>query len=336
LTAWVTACRTNQPTAEIFCITPTYTTTTNTTNPNDSTIADYRRALVGQLYNDMFNQRLTEISRRADAPFSFAGSDYGSFVRSTDVYQLSAAAKDGGIIPALEAVLVEARRVDQHGFLASELQRARTAILRAYESAYAERDKSESANYVEEYVEQFLTGTPAPGIAWEYREVQRLLPTVTLDEVNALARTWIGKRNRVVTVAAPARTAPRSTEAPSCDFEKAGARPPVAYTGTVSDARFRVPAPGRIVARAVTDLGAASGRSRTGRASCSSPQPSKAGSPCAPSVPAARASSATTTIRRRCWPRRSPNAGDWATSRPSTWGRSSRGSRHARTSSSMA
>ncbi|MCC7323719.1 MAG: insulinase family protein, partial [Gemmatimonadaceae bacterium] len=225
------------------------------------TVADYQRALVGQLYNDMLNQRLTEISRRADAPFSFAGSDYGSFVRSTDVYQLSAAAKDGGIIPALEAVLIEARRVDQHGFLASELQRARTAILRAYESAYAERDKSESANYVEEYVEQFLTGTPAPGIAWEYREVQRLLPTVTLDEVNALARTWIGKRNRVVTVAAPAKdSATVPTEgAILAAFRKADATTVSAYTETVSDAPLvgTIPRPGRIVAEStVTDLGA--------------------------------------------------------------------------------
>lgn len=225
------------------------------------TIADYRRALVGQLYNYMLNQRLTEISRRPDAPFSFAGSAYGSFVRSTDVYQLSAAAKDSGILPALEAVLVEARRVDQHGFLASELQRARTATLRSYESAHAERDKSESANYVEEYVEQFLTGTPSPGIDWEYRQVQRLLPGITLDDVNALARRWIGERNRVVTVAAPARdSATVPTEgALLATFKTADAATVSAYTETVSDAPLvgRVPPLGRIVAEStITDLGA--------------------------------------------------------------------------------
>ncbi len=47
----------------------------------------------------MLNQRLAEITRRPDAPFAFAGSAYGSFVRSTDVYQLQAAAKDGAHPP---------------------------------------------------------------------------------------------------------------------------------------------------------------------------------------------------------------------------------------------
>ena len=45
----------------------------------ERTVGDYRRALVGELYNYMLNQRLTEISRRPDAPFAFAGSAYGRF-----------------------------------------------------------------------------------------------------------------------------------------------------------------------------------------------------------------------------------------------------------------
>lgn len=227
----------------------------------ERTIGDYRRALVGELYNYMLNQRLTEISRRPDAPFAFAGSAYGRFVRSTDVYQLSAAAKDGGVLPALSAVMLEARRVGRHGFLPSELARARTALLRSYESAHAERDKTESGNYVDEYVEQFLTGTPAPGIAWEYRQVQRLLPGIAVEEVNALARRWISDRNRVVTIAAPARdsaTVPGEA-AVLATFRAADTTTVAPWAETVSDAPLVAapPAPGRIVAESTwTDLGA--------------------------------------------------------------------------------
>ena len=222
--------------------------------------ADYRRSLVGQLYTYMFNERLTELSRRPDAPFSFAGSGYGGFVRTTDVYQLQAAAKDGGFLGALEAVLLEARRADQHGFLPAELQRARTDILRSFERAYAERDKSESANFVEEYIAQFLTGEPSPGIAWEYRQVQRLLPAITVDDVNALAREWISDRNRVVAISAPARdsaTVP-SPAAVLATFRKTDATPVTAYTETVSDAPLVAAAPprGRVVAEStIAELG---------------------------------------------------------------------------------
>ncbi len=43
LTALVTACRTNQPNADIFCITPTYTSTPDL--PDSATIADFRQAV---------------------------------------------------------------------------------------------------------------------------------------------------------------------------------------------------------------------------------------------------------------------------------------------------
>ena len=95
----------------------------------------------------MLNSRLTEITRQPDAPFAFASSSYGAFVRSTDVYFLSATVKDGGVQRGLEAILREARRVDQHGFLPAELERAKASQLRALESAYQERDKSESGSY---------------------------------------------------------------------------------------------------------------------------------------------------------------------------------------------
>ena len=224
------------------------------------TVGDYRRALVGQLYNYMLNQRLAEISRRPDAPFAFASSAYGSFVRSTDVYQLQASAKQGGLLPALAAVLREARRVARHGFLPAELQRARTAILRSYERAHAEREKTESASYVDEYVETFLTGAPSPGIDWEYQQVQRLLPAVAVDEVNALARAWITQGNRVVAISAPARdsaTVP-DERAVLATFRAADTATVLPYTETVSDAPLvaHVPSPGRIVAEStVTELG---------------------------------------------------------------------------------
>lgn len=224
------------------------------------TEGDYRRSLVGRLYNYMLNQRLAEIARRPDAPFVLAGSAYGSFVRSTDVYQLQASAKTGAILPALEAILREARRVDQHGFLPAELQRATTAILRSYERAHAEREKTESASYVEEYIQTFLTGEPSPGIEWEFREVQRILPTVTVAEVNRLGRSWITERNRVVAISAPARdsaTVP-DERAVLATFRAADTASIAPYTEVVSDAPLvaSVPAPGRIVAEStIAELG---------------------------------------------------------------------------------
>ena len=214
-------------------------------------LSDYRMMLARRLYNQMFNSRLTEITRQQDAPFAFASSSYGGFVRSTDVYFLSATVKDGGIQRGLEAILREARRVDQHGFLPAELERAKSTQLRGLESAYQERDKSESDGFAAEYINHFLTNEPTPGIAWEYETAKRVLPTVTLEDVNSLGRQWITNTNRVVAVSAP--TGPQAA-VPSAGellntFRKVDGETVTAWTETVSEAPLvaTAPAPGRVV-----------------------------------------------------------------------------------------
>lgn len=213
--------------------------------------SDYRMLLARRLYNQMLNSRLTEITRQPDAPFAFASSSYGAFVRSTDVYFLSATVKDGGIQRGLEAILREARRVDQHGFLAAELTRAKASMLRSLESAFAERDKSESGGYAAEYINHFLTAEPTPGIAWEFETAKEVLPTVTLEDVNSLGRQWITDVNRVVAVSAP--TGPAAGVPPASALLAAftridGEAVPV-WTETVSEAPLvaTVPARGRVV-----------------------------------------------------------------------------------------
>lgn len=213
--------------------------------------SDYRMLLARRLYNQMLNSRFTEITRQPDAPFAFASSSYGPFVRSTDVYFLSATVKDGGIQRGLEAILREARRVDQHGFLPAELERAKASQLRSLESAFQEREKEESGNYAAEYINHFLTAEPTPGIVWEFETANRVLPTVTLEDVNALGRQWITEVNRVVAVSAPTGPAagvPTAGELLNT-FRRVDGETVTAWTETVSDAPLvaTVPPGGRVV-----------------------------------------------------------------------------------------
>ena len=109
------------------------------------TVGDYRQLLMERLYLSMLNSRFREISEKPDAPFLAAGaSKDGFFARTTEAFTLAASVKDGGIERGAEALLTEARRVDQFGFLQSELARVKQNTLRSHERAYAERDKTQS------------------------------------------------------------------------------------------------------------------------------------------------------------------------------------------------
>ncbi|MEZ4455058.1 MAG: insulinase family protein [Gemmatimonadales bacterium] len=175
----------------------------------DLTVTAYRASLVEQLYSQMLNQRLYELSQQPNPPFIGAGGGGGSFIRGTDAFSLGAAVADTGILRGFEAVVTEVERVDRHGFTPAEFDRTKRDFLRSYEQAYAERDKTESGSYVEQYIRHFLTREPSPGIEYEYQLTQRLLPTITLAEVNAAARDWLAVRDRILLVNAPDKVASR-------------------------------------------------------------------------------------------------------------------------------
>ncbi len=168
-----------------------------------NTVDHYRQLLVQRLFTGMLNARFRELTQQANPPFIGASSAQGQFIRTKEAFFLSAATKDDEIMRGLDAILTEARRVQQHGFTATELERAKQNTLRFLEAVYAEREKTESAEYADEYVDAYLEEEPIPGIAAELELARQLLPGITADEVNALIGKWMTDRNRVVVVQAP-------------------------------------------------------------------------------------------------------------------------------------
>ncbi len=154
----------------------------------EGTVGDYKRTLVASLAYQMINDRFDEISRKADAPFLNAGAYGGDLTPTVDTFTLAASVQDGKIERGLVALEAEANRVEQYGFGAGELERARKWMLASYDRAYAERDKTESSSYVQEYIGNFLQGEPTPGIDYEHKLVQALVPTITAEEVAAAAK----------------------------------------------------------------------------------------------------------------------------------------------------
>jgi len=167
------------------------------------TVKDYRDHLVTSMYNAMLNKRLQELQKQEDPPFIFASSGKGRFVRSKEFYALSCMVKDNGLQRGLETILKEARRVKLHGFTTTELERQKKSAMRRMERSFKERDKVKSNRYASEYIRNFLTEEPMPGIEYEYEIYKTYLDGITLKEVNALAGKWISDTSRVITVSHP-------------------------------------------------------------------------------------------------------------------------------------
>ena len=169
----------------------------------EGTVGAYRRSLVHRLAFQMLNERFDELSRKPDAQFLDAGAYESGLSPTTSTVGLGASVQEGKIPAGLSSVVVEAKRAVQHGFGAGELERAKKRIVASYDRAYAERDKTESGAYVQEYVNHFLENEPSPGIDYERKLVQALLPGITAADVTAAAKELFASPSRVILATSP-------------------------------------------------------------------------------------------------------------------------------------
>lgn len=167
------------------------------------TVGDVRARLVEQLYNGLLSTRLQEIAREADAPFVSAFSQTSRPIRASLAYSLQAAVLESNIDRGLRALVAESQRVARFGFTATELERGKTALLRGMESRYASRDSRPSPGFAEQYTAAFLRGRPVPSLDYERGLVERFVPEITLEEVDAYGRQRLDDANRVVMITAP-------------------------------------------------------------------------------------------------------------------------------------
>jgi zinc protease len=168
------------------------------------TVGDYRSILMTSLFNGMINNRFDELSHKTDAPFVYAGSEYSEFLgRTKDSYSAMAVAKENKINESLTKLVEVNNQLKTFGFTQGELERMKKELLSMYENLVKEKSKTESKSLVEEYIRNFLKEESIPGIENEYLYAKEMLPTIKVDELNALAKAWINDQNIVFIVMLP-------------------------------------------------------------------------------------------------------------------------------------
>jgi zinc protease len=172
--------------------------------PQD-TVGGYRQIMLDQLFGDMFDARLDELDQRDNPPFLRAGAGRRLFdtPRTKDEVLLQALVPNDGVTRGLDALITEIQRVTRYGFTATELTRAKDAMMRSYERSVTESPDRESSSRADEYTRNFLQHEALPTIWQELAFHRRFMPDITLAEINALAAQWFPAQNRLVIVTGP-------------------------------------------------------------------------------------------------------------------------------------
>lgn len=172
------------------------------TPQNEKNLGYYKKNIIQSLFSQMLNNRFNELTQQENPPFVAAFSYSGNLTRTLESYVLLAIARENEPVKALETILKESFRLDQHGFLQTELDRAKADYMRSIDKKYKEKDKEKNQNYVWQYFSHFTENEPIPGIEFDYMFTQALVPAITLQEVNELMKELITEDNIVLFISA--------------------------------------------------------------------------------------------------------------------------------------
>ena len=180
-----------------------------------STWSDLKQSIIEDLFNNIISQRLTELTKQANPPFVFGNASFEEMIRGYRIFGLVAVVGDKPVKDAINALVNTTESVKQFGFIQTELDRAKSTLLNQTEQAFNNKDKTESSNFVQGYINNFLSGFPIIGITNRYNFIKQILPTITLTDLNALASKMESNQGKFALLMASEKEAaklPNNTE----------------------------------------------------------------------------------------------------------------------------
>ena len=160
--------------------------------------------VVESILSAMINNRLSEMSQKADCPFVYAGVSFDNYwvAKTKYSFNVTIIPKDD-VKSAFEVAMSEIVRACKTGFNDSELQRVKDQMLSSYEKMYNEREKTDSDDRAQEIIRHFIDNEPTPGIEAEYQMMQQMLPMIPVQIFNDFAKQILTKENQVLLVSQP-------------------------------------------------------------------------------------------------------------------------------------
>jgi len=171
--------------------------------PRRDDLAYYREGIVDYLAQTIVSLRFQEEALKSETPYMGAGAGMASYGYSSRFYILMAQAKTGSVKASLSELLLTKESLSRFGFTQDELDTAKISLLSSVEQMVSEKDRQESNVYVDSFTRHFLKGETIPDLEWELEAIEKLLPGITLKEINKRVKGYFSDDDLTVIITAP-------------------------------------------------------------------------------------------------------------------------------------
>lgn len=155
------------------------------------------------MISTMLSERLSDISKKADAPFIQASAGFSNICKTTNVFYGDVSSKDGEGLNAFKALYVEIERAKKFGFTQEEYDRAKTNILRSLEVAKDNADSRTNDRFVRDYMSHFVSGDAYMTPEYTYNTYKAYLDMLPVAALNQAISQVIRDKNMVISFVAP-------------------------------------------------------------------------------------------------------------------------------------
>jgi len=169
----------------------------------DNSQAQLRESFAHTMFNSLMNTRYKEALMKGNAPFISAKTSYTDFEKNYKVFNLNLSANEDNLENAFKAVYTEFQRVVQNGFTQGEIDRLKVKMLQNNETWLQNSKKTTSDTYAKRIKTAYLDGLAIPTYEFGYNFSKTVIPTITKEEVSALAKQYLTDKNRVFMITAP-------------------------------------------------------------------------------------------------------------------------------------
>ena len=157
----------------------------------NGTIADITFNYSKEVISQVMNERFSELLKNANLPFTSASAEKKNYFisKTKDAWTTTCILKSNDFAGAMNLLVEETEKLRKTGITDKEYERAKTKILKNYESDIIITDKTPNNQLINKYVNHFLNDTYAPGNEIEYGIIKQISEFFDAEAINNYIRS---------------------------------------------------------------------------------------------------------------------------------------------------
>ena len=164
----------------------------------DSTVT--RKNVMNSFYTNILNNRFKELLLKNQSSSLNLSAYFSGISRLNNSYNLTASVKKGKTLEAFEEAYTEAERLKRFGALKTELERTKKLFISSYDDFISNKDKVDNDSWADKLTDYFLKAKPFLSPEDDYKLIVGIIKSITLEELNAYAKTIQKPTNQVVLI----------------------------------------------------------------------------------------------------------------------------------------